>query len=63
MQWVTETTAFYPQTDSKTPLVKAISTQFIEHGDVELVSTERVHSYVAMSFIQKGALNAIKRET
>jgi hypothetical protein len=28
-----------PQSDSKTPMMKTISTQLIEHGEVELVPT------------------------
>lgn len=50
------------QTDSKSPLLKATPVQLTEHGEVELVPTQSLHSYMLVSLAQEGTLHATKGE-
>lgn len=47
-QAVTMTTGCSTQTDSKGSLLKTTSTQFIEHGEVEVVPTQNLHPLCAI---------------
>ena len=51
-----------PQTDSKSPLLKTVSTQLTEHGEVELVPTYSLHPYILTPVIQEDILHTPKRE-
>ena len=52
-----------PQTDSKAPLLKRTSIQLIEHGEVTVLNTASLHSYVLASLVQEGTLHTTKGET
>jgi hypothetical protein len=51
------------QTDNQPPLLKATSTQLIEHGDVNLVPIESCHPYILAFLLHDVILHDTKRET
>lgn len=52
----------FPQSDSKATLLKAITTQVIEHGETELMSHWRLHPYRPMFRVLKGTLHTTEEE-
>jgi hypothetical protein len=50
-----------PQTDSKALLLKSTPTQVTDHGEVELVPTLNLHSYILVSLVQEGILQTTKK--
>lgn len=62
-QGVDETISCCTQTDSKAPLLKITLTQLIEHGESELVPTQKLHPYILVPLVQKVTLQATKAES
>ena len=50
-QAVAESTCSSPQTDIKAPLRKKALTQLIEQGEIELVNTESIYTYIQISLV------------
>lgn len=51
-----------PQTDKKPSLLKGISTQLNEHGEVKLLPRQSLHIYTLVSLVQECTLYTTKRE-
>ena len=49
-----------PQTDRKTPLLKMLLTQIVEHNEVELLTTQSLHTCVLVTLVQESTLPATK---
>lgn len=47
----------FPEADGKAPLLKIIS-QLIEHGELEMVSIERLYPYIQAPLLQEGNIQA-----